>query len=917
MTIALVEKISPGNTIITANSRLTRIVNQEYAALQTGQGTNVWQTPDVVPFSGWLKRVWGSLIEINRRAVIDYRFGSSPGNVEDGGKHVILLSTSQELFLWEKIISNASSRHNLVHTAGTAKLARDAWHLMHQWELTKNDFTGYVSEDISVFNHWVAEYCQLSGENAWIDSALLPSVISNNIALIRSSLGNEIIFAGFDELNPQICRMIQALEKDGINVSIHKESGIQARQIAVPAATQEDEMRLCAQWAREKLEKNIKAKIGIVIHDLQNRRREATRVLDEILVPGSNIIGVPTTTKPYNLSLGLPLSSYPIIKSALLYLELAETEIPVNKVSLILRSVFLGGAKNEISQRCLLDVQLRKYGETDLDLSTIIFFSGQKKDDGVDFPYTSSLLESSLNQFKEYISELPKRLKPSQWVENTSKLLSILGWPGDRVLNSDEYQTFCAWNKLLASFSSLDVIWDKLSLASFRAKLARLASTTVFQPESDHRPVQVMGMLEATGQIFDHLWVTGLNDSAWPHSPNPNPFIPYSVQKDRNLPGHSASRELLTARKILKRISGSSPEVIVSYALNDKDGSLQPSLLIKDLVQANDPQVAPASPDRIFKLLFDTSRLEKVVDDHGPVYKKMDSKGGSYLFKLQAACPFRAFSELRLGAVPIESPQPGLDAKDKGTLVHLLMQAFWRKVISQKRLMELNQDSLAKLVEDLIDRVVDQVAQHKPKTFTRNFIKLEKERLNRLLQEWIQHEKARKSFEILELEKSHQFSVGSLVVNTKIDRIDRLEDGKLVVIDYKTGYSTPNQWVGKRPDEPQLPLYAMALDKEPEALLFAQLKPGDMKYKGLVNDDLITKGVRKTLKDNENGELLGLTEWIEQWRTNLSSLAGEYRDGVAAVKPKSYPTTCQYCSLTPFCRINEQSTIDCDLPGEN
>ena len=41
-----------------------------------------------------------------------------------------------------------------------------------------------------------------------------------------------------------------------------------------------------------------------------------------------------------------------------------------------------------------------------------------------------------------------------------------------------------------------------------------------------------------------------------------------------------------------------------------------------------------------------------------------------------------------------------------------------------------------------------------------------------------------------------------------IDRVDRLADGARVLIDYKTGNAAAD-WRGERPDNPQLPIYAL------------------------------------------------------------------------------------------------------------
>ena len=54
------------------------------------------------------------------------------------------------------------------------------------------------------------------------------------------------------------------------------------------------------------------------------------------------------------------------------------------------------------------------------------------------------------------------------------------------------------------------------------------------------------------------------------------------------------------------------------------------------------------------------------------------------------------------------------------------------------------------------------------------------------------------------------------------DRIDRLADGRQVIIDYKTGASIDTKnWAAQRITEPQLPIYAALVNDEVAAVVFA------------------------------------------------------------------------------------------------
>ncbi len=74
--------------------------------------------------------------------------------------------------------------------------------------------------------------------------------------------------------------------------------------------------------------------------------------------------------------------------------------------------------------------------------------------------------------------------------------------------------------------------------------LAQEAATKPFQAQSPAANVQILGILEAGGLLFDALWISGLDDSNWPAQPKPNPFIPKRLQRELKMPHASAEREL-------------------------------------------------------------------------------------------------------------------------------------------------------------------------------------------------------------------------------------------------------------------------------------------------------------------------------------------------------------------------------------
>ena len=124
------------------------------------------------------------------------------------------------------------------------------------------------------------------------------------------------------------------------------------------------------------------------------------------------------------------------------------------------------------------------------------------------------------------------------------------------------------------------------------------------------------------------------------------------------------------------------------------------------------------------------------------------------------------------------------------------------------------------------------------------YLEMEERRLNFLLGEWLEYELTRVEFTALETEAERSVTLAGLTFDLRLDRIDRLSDGSLLVIDYKTGVVTPKSWELPRPDDVQLPLYASFAVDEDETLgglAFAKVRRGDdLGFAGHINDACAT-----------------------------------------------------------------------------
>lgn len=883
----IIAALKAGATLVTANQRLARHLAAGFGAHQA-RSAEVWEAPDILPWPQWLERFWQE------------SFGLLDGNVPQP-----LLSPFQEQTLWETIIREAESSP-LLHEPAAARGAREAWQLLHAWKLPLARVGDFPNEDATAFLRWAKIYQQRCTREKYLDSARLPEAVMQAIARGRLQLPSQLLFAGFDEFTPQQQALHDAVRAAGSKIEILTGATQEARMARVAYADALAELQAAAAWARAGLEAGAQ-RIGIVVPNLAACRDALMRVFDEALVPQALIAGS-NVVRPYNLSLGVPLADVPLIHAALTLLSAGSGPLPVAAASVILRSPFLAGSAEEVAPRAHIDLSLRRTGEVSLTAHGLM----RTVQSALTATVTAApQLAAQLRAWRDHLPSASQRRSPSGWSELFANLLQRIGWPGDGAADHDRVRTLEAWRDLLSQLSAQDAIVARLSYDEALALLRRIAQERVFQPPTSAAPVQVLGLMEAAGLEFDRLWVIGLDDESWPPSPRPNPFLPFALQRKLRLPHASAERELEFARQLTTRLLNSAPEVVLSYAENAGDEKRRPSPLIVPVPSLR-PQDFPQPVNGIAARQFAVRDQVHVMDERATELPSGSRvSGGTSLLQYQAACPFRAFAQLRLGARAPEEPEPGLDAKTRGTLVHEALWFVWESIQTHERLCGLTDAELETAIQAAIGKAIERAAHERSQTLSGRFREIELERLVQLMRQWLEIEKQRAPFRLHTAEKETVLKLGGLEIKGRIDRIDTLEDGSVAITDYKTGQPKTKDWEGERPDEPQLPAYAVG--REPPlpvaALLFAQLRPGEgFGFKGSAAFDGIAPKVKPA------------DDWpaqLAQWRATLDRLADDFRRGDARVDPKEFPRSCEYCGLQALCRVHEQGRSPVESNAEN
>jgi probable DNA repair protein len=842
-------------TVVTPNRRLAQALAREFDQAQAATGQRAWESADILPFAAFVERLYE-----------DARYSSLAARLP------LLLGAAQERALWEAVLRASDLGGALLAVPQAAADCARAWELAQGWRLAGALGALPGNEDAEAFAAWSKEYVRRCAREGHTDAARLADVLAPLLgdAVLRKP--RVLVAYAFEDCTPQARAFLDACAGAGIDVRSGAPEGgrAQAQRKVFPSARAE--LEAAAQWARARLEGGA-ARIGVVVPELGQRRREVARVFARCLHPGHNLPGEERRALPFNLSLGAPLADYPVVRAALSVLELAAQEVPFEQASRLVRSPFIAGASSEMAPRALLDAALRSRAPAKLGLGKLIALI-----------QVAPVLRQSLE--KLYAVPRMETGAPHAWARHYTDLLAAIGFPGERSLDSDEFQARAKWNETLAEFARLERVAPKLSAARALGTLRRLCADTLFQPESPAAPIQVLGTLESLGLEFDALWVSGLTDEAWPLRARAHPFLPPALQKKAGIPEASADRTLARCRSITQGWLQAAREVVVSHPAFEEDRALIASPLICGVPGVSGtPQTK--IPARYRDLLFAARKLDSFVDDQAPALPTRTPKGGTRILVDQAACPFRAFARHRLRAEALDEPVDGPDAMVRGSLLHALMKSLWGDLKGSAGL----QGDVGPAIARAAQAAVDEVKLEEP------FAALERTRLAKLAREWLEVERARAPFSVVAREEVRTLAAGGLQLNGRIDRLDRLEAGGHALIDYKTGNPTPNDWLGERPNDPQLPLYALNAAEPVSALAFAKLKTGAMRFTGFAR----AKDALPKVKEAENWEAL-----LAGWQAELDRLGAGFAAGEARVDPKDLLVTCRYCDLQPLCRVHER-----------
>ncbi len=879
------QKLDDGVAIVTANQALAQGIKQQHTVTQAQQGIKAWHTPAVTPLPAWLRGQWDALL-------------SRP----DSGEDRIIITAEQETAIWEQIISKeAPASLQLYQTALTA---RKAFGLISEWGITL-DPTYYGAKESTAFPRWSEAFRESLESQGFVAASQLLQEVGRHIQTGNLQLGQSLVFYGFEPVPPTLKSLADVICASGTSAEFH--SPIQKTDSAAALVKYDNEAQeaeAAARWVREKLTQQPDASVGILTPSLDQYRPAIRSALRAMITPPAQNPGEPSHRMPWNMMASLPLATFPVVRTALNMLELLKGYAGIDVVRAILMSPYVQGYMEESGRRAMLFNQLVSNGESRISVG---YLAKLAKEQGK--PWEAPRLAGALEKLQSEAEALKGKSDFSQWAQRFSRVLGKFGWAKGRPLTGDEYQTVEEMKDVFAALSGLEMVQGKVGLYAAINTLRKLASNHMFRPPEELAPIRVMDVDQGAGCQFDYLWVMGMTSQAWPPAPRPNPFIPVVLQREAGVPQANRENALSLYRVLTDRLKGGADKVVFSYPAQVDGFDAQPSRLLQGVPEIDPSRLGSHSGDTWAQEVHQAASLEALHEekDGVPAIDSPHVKGGSAIIKNQSNCPFRAFATHRLHAQPLGKVVPGLNEIERGNLIHKTMEKFWKKTKTHEALVAMGEQGWQQHLSSLLMSELEALREVRSSTLSDKFIEIEHDRLLELLLAWLRIETKRAAFEVVGTETRTKVQLGGLEFDLVIDRTDRLANGKLAQIDYKSGMVTPAKWFGDRPEDPQLPLYSTTTDEPLDAIAFGRIRAGDVAFSGVVH----RKGIMPGLPGhNSKYHKIALEDWtgtLARWKEALESIATEYKEGRADVDPTS-TSTCDntYCELQALCRIQEK-----------
>ncbi|HEX4847372.1 MAG TPA: double-strand break repair protein AddB, partial [Novosphingobium sp.] len=464
--------------------------------------------------------------------------------------------------------------------------------------------------------------------------------------------------------------------------------------------------------------------------------------------------------------------------------------------------------------------------------------------------------------------------------------------------NADGRALAALVEELREAAGEAQLMLDRADLpAVLRDAMDRVA---VRPPWGGHPRVAIYGLLEARMSRADLVICGGLTEGSWPASQAPDPLLPPAVLRALGVPG-AEFRTGLAAHDLAGALGA--PEVVLSWSQRDEGGPVIPSRFVLR-VQALLGELAPAHAEQHAVELARTIDLGPKVAPHlrpapEPTLAQRDVSLRVTAIDRLLGDPYQFYAQAILRLPKLDTLDAEPSAAWKGTVIHKVLERWHKAGGRSGELLALASEELAAMQAHPLVRT------------------LWWPRLARAL-EWIDGEVARLQAEegrsVLESEIRGEMTFAGVKVHGRADRIDRLPDGSLAIVDYKTGKPPSRAMVA---DGNSLQLGVLGLIAREHGFAGVAGDPEQFEYWSFGRDRKRgEEGFGYRFKPFRTEKAAGISEeeFLESTEDYLARAIAAYIKGEAPFEASLQPDLLGYNDYDQLMRLDEWQARGSDKP---
>ncbi|MFH0788679.1 MAG: PD-(D/E)XK nuclease family protein [Pseudomonadota bacterium] len=858
--------------ILTSGGRLSRQLRHAFRLDRLKKGYRGWRPPRVLSLNAWIEEIWR---------------GSWP----EGS----LASPLKILQLWEEAVQGTNLPEGLRADIQLYQVLDETFRAK-----IRNKVPAFKADYATPLISWREEvrrrFEALFFEQKLIQPANLPIEVLPTLSTGAQLLPGKIFLVGFEFPAPIEVDLLKVL-RERVGAIFCSPRSIQDPVLsAVSLPNQEEEVIWLCEQVLSTAQQTPLHRIGIVVPNFSLYAPLFSGAFRELIGPSINEEG-----GSYNLSLGQPLFDQPLVQAGLLPLRFFLEGQPRSLLLSLLLSPYYkiwSPYRTELAQA---DFWWRKQS-VDAGLKALLHGLLQNNFAG------HSLLNPPGHSLESLLGllNLPQQ-SGLEWVGSLSDCWKILGFPA--ITEPGEEGFFRHLQGILKVLAD-DLKPGPLDGAHFYAWLKTLLSQTmVNEPGYEQAGIQVLGLIEARGLAFDHLFLAGLSKGSLPQAVRTFPFL--TPEERRLVQGATLKSQFEFARSAFAHLKTASPKMTLTRPEEEKGDPLPPSPFWPALSEKQERNVwtVPGQAWLRAEWLKQTVRGMKnhpiAYPPEDPPLKPVPWPSTLSVTALEAllSCPFKFFAGRLLGLTPLAEIVIGIAPPERGEVLHNIL-ALITKTRRQQEISLKEPEPLSLLIDRCVQEVLKGRSHDPHWQVEQKRLTGEGEGLGGLLGAWLEGELKRLEegwrWEKEEISFSRlSFPSWSFSIQGRIDRIDSNEISEEVCCwDYKTGRLPHPNDLSKHFLAPQLPLYLMAVKTQP-GLLEKGFKGFRAGYLGLKSEGEFV--IQEPFKQTADWEVC-LTDWEKE----VCEQGKRLMAGVFPADPKPRPRgsdqgACTYCPYQGLC----------------